>query len=254
MSKKIHVLTIFPEIFSCVSKEGLLKVAKDRGAIEIFIHNLRDFTKDRHRTTDDTPYGGGAGMVMMAGPVIRGIENIESRFEKTFKVLFTPQGELFNQKIAHFLANKEKQLLLIPAHYEGIDERITDYIDMELSVGDFILSGGEIPAVLVMDAVVRLLPNALGNVSSLSEESFENNLLEYPHYTRPNDINGKKVPDILLSGHHENIRKWRLKESLKRTLIKRPDLILKHEFTDEEKSLLKEIMDELNSVVKEILK
>ena len=250
---KIHILTIFPNIFSCVEKEGILKIAKDKGALELFIHNLRDFTEDRHRTTDDIPYGGGAGMVMMADPVLKGIKNIESNYKNIFKVFLTPQGEKFNQNIARFLAVKE-QLLFIPAHYEGMDERIQDSVDMELSVGDFILSGGEFATLLVIDAVTRLLPGVLGNKISLNEETFENDLLEYPQYTRPADLGGKKVPEVLLSGHHENIRKWRLKESLKRTLIKRSDLLMKHNFTEEEKRVLREVINEINVVVDKILK
>ncbi len=250
---KIHVLTIFPETFLCIEKEGIIKIAEERSALEFFVRNLRDFTKDKHRTTDDTPYGGGAGMVMLAEPVLKGIEEIEKEHGTAYKILLTPQGETFNQKIAHFLSQKEN-LILIPAHYEGIDERVNDKVDMELSVGDFILSGGEPAAILVIDAVARLLPGVLGNRDSLNEESFENNLLEYPHYTRPRKIAGEEVPDILLSGHHENIRKWRLKESIKRTLIKRPDLLLKHKFTDEEKKLLEELLEEINETAKEILK
>ncbi len=249
----IHILTIFPELFECVRQSGIIKISEERNAARLCIHNLRDFTEDRHRTTDDTPYGGGAGMVMLAKPVLTGISQIESRFGKTYKVLLTPQGETFNQHIAHFLSKKE-QLLFIPAHYEGMDERVVSAVDMELSVGDFILSGGEVAVLLVMDAVVRLLPNVLGNRESLYEESFESHLLEYPQYTRPRSINNEDVPDVLLSGHHENIRKWRLKESIKRTLVKRPDLILKHPFTDEEKALLKEVLEEVNKTAKEILK
>lgn len=250
---KIHILTVFPEIFKCIRNDGIIKIAEEKGILNFLVHNLRDFTVDKHKTTDDTPYGGGAGMVMMASPVIKGIRNIDETFGKTFKIFLTPQGERFSQDTAHFLAGKE-QLLLLPAHYEGMDERVMDYVDMELSVGDFILSGGEFASLLVIDAIVRLLPGVLGNESSLSEESFENNLLEYPHYTRQREIENSEVPEILLSGHHENIRKWRLKESLKRTLVKRPDILLKHSFTDEEKLLLKEVVKEIDETVKEILK
>jgi tRNA (guanine37-N1)-methyltransferase len=249
----IHILTIFPEFFKCAEKEGIIKIAEERNALTLFIHNLRDFTTDKHRTTDDTPYGGGAGMVMLAAPLFKGIQNIDSRFGKTYKILFTPQGEKFTQEVAHFLSEK-KQLLFIPAHYEGMDERVSELVDMELSLGDFILSGGEVAALAVMDAVARLLPNVLGNKESLSEESFESQLLEYPQYTRPREIGGEKVPDVLISGHHENIRKWRLRESIKRTLVKRPDLILKHNFTEEERAVLKEVLQEINETAKEILK
>ncbi len=250
---KIHILTIFPDIFFCVQKEGILKIAEEKGALNLFVHNLRDFTKDKHKTTDDTPYGGGAGMVMTTKPVLSGISHIEDKFGKTFKILLTPQGERFNQRVAHFLSEKN-QLLFLPAHYEGIDERVLNSVDMELSVGDFILSGGEFASLLVIDAIVRLLPGVLGNETSLNEESFENDLLEYPHYTHPREVNGENVPEVLLSGHHENIRKWRLKESIKRTLVKRTDILLKHNFTDEERNLLKEVLREINDASGEILK
>ncbi len=240
-------------MFLCVKKEGIIKIAEERKSLQFYVHNLRDFTKDRHRTTDDTPYGGGAGMVMLAEPILKGIKEIESKHGSSYKILLTPQGERFNQKTAHFLSQKES-LLFVPAHYEGVDERITNKIDMELSVGDFILSGGEFATLLIIDAIVRLLPGVLGNKESLNEESFENDLLEYPQYTRPGEINGEKVPEVLLSGHHEKIRRWRLKESIKRTLVKRPDLIAKHRFTEEEKQLLKEVLEEIENTAKEILK
>jgi len=249
---KIHVLTIFPELFRCIRREGIIKIAEEKGLLTIYLHNLRDFTKDKHKTTDDTPYGGGAGMITLAEPVLKGIAEIEKKFGKSYKVVLTPQGEQFTQKTAKFLKDKES-LIFIPAHYEGIDERVINIADMSLSAGNYIVSGGEIPTMLVIDAVVRLVPEVLGNKSSLNEESFENNLLEYPQYSRPRKINNEKVPDVLLSGHHENIRKWRLKESLKRTLIKQPDLILKKIFTKEEKELLKETRDELEKVLKKIL-
>lgn len=249
---KIHILTIFPELFECVEKEGIIKIANERGLLDLYLHNLRDYTKDKHRTTDDTPYGGGAGMVMLAGPVLKGIADIEKKFGPSYKVMLAPQGERFTQETANFLKDKES-LLFIPAHYEGIDERVIELADMELSTGDYVVSGGELPTMLVVDAVVRLIPGVLGNRSSLSEESFENNLLEYPQYSRPREISGKEVPDVLISGHHENIKKWRLKQSLKRTLIKRPDLILKKRFTKEEKELLEEIKNELEKVLREIL-
>ncbi len=249
---KIHILTIFPELFQCIRKEGIIKIAEEKGLLTLYLHNLRDFTEDSHRTTDDTPYGGGAGMVMLVKPVLKGIAEIEKEFGKTYRILLSPQGEQFTQRTAKFLKDKDN-LLFIPAHYEGMDERVNRAMDMVLSTGDYIVSGGEIPTMLVIDAVVRLIPGVLGNNASLSEETFENNLLEYPQYSRPQEFNGEKVPDVLLSGHHENIRKWRLKESLKRTLIKRPDLLLKKEFSEEEKMLLREIKKELEETLKAVL-
>ena len=251
-SMDIHIITIFPEIFSNLTNFGVLKIGKDRGIVNVFIHNLRDFAKDKHKSTDDRPYGGGAGMVMLLEPVVKAVKSLKD-YREIYKVLITPQGEKFSPAISNFLSLKES-LLLFPAHYEGIDERVADLFDMELSIGDFVVSGGEIPALLVIDAVVRLIPGVLGNEESLKEESFSNNLLEYPHYTRPEKFEGEEVPDVLLSGNHEKIRLWRLKESLKRTILKRPDLILERDFTEEEKGLLKEIEKEFEIVFKEILK
>ncbi len=248
----IHIVTIFPEIFSNLTNFGVFRIGKDKNILNIFIHNLRDFTEDKHKSTDDRPYGGGAGMVMLAEPVSKAIESVGTS-QEIYKVLITPQGEKFDTKIAEFLAGKQS-ILFFPAHYEGIDERVSGLFDMELSVGDFVVSGGEIPALLIMDAVVRLIPGVLGNKESLDEESFSDNLLEYSHYTRPEKFEGEEVPDILRSGNHEKIRLWRLKESLKRTLLKRPDLILKRDFTEEEKKLLIEIEKEFETVFKEILK
>ncbi len=249
---RIHILTIFPELFQCIRKEGVIKIAEEKGLLTLYLHNLRDFTEDNHRTTDDTSYGGGAGMVMLVKPVLKGITEIEKEFGKTYKILLSPQGEQFTQRTAKFLRDEES-LLFIPAHYEGMDERVNKAVDIILSTGDYVVSGGEIPAMLVMDAVVRLVPGVLGNNASLDEETFENNLLEYPQYSRPREFDGEKVPDVLVSGHHENIRRWRLKESLKRTLIERPDLLLKKRFSKEEKMLLREIKDELEEVLKVVL-
>ena len=248
----IHIVTIFPEIFSQLTDFGIFRIGKEKGLINIFVHNLRDFTSDKHKTTDDRPYGGGAGMVMLVEPVSKAIENLKN-YGEIYKVLITPQGEKFNTEIAQFLSMKHS-ILLFPAHYEGIDERAVNLFNMELSVGDFVISGGEIPALLVMDAVARLVPGVLGNEESLKEESFANNLLEYSHYTRPEELKGEEVPEVLRSGNHEKIRLWRLKESLKRTLLKRPDLILKKDFTKEEKKLLKEVEQELDKIFEEIFK
>jgi tRNA (guanine37-N1)-methyltransferase len=252
-SVDIHIVTIFPEVFSQLTNFGIFRVAREKGAVNIFIHNLRDYTTDKHKSTDDRPYGGGAGMVMLVKPVSEAIESLKASAGEMYKVLITPQGEKFDSKIAEFLSGKQS-ILLFPAHYEGLDERASSLFDMELSVGDFVVSGGEIPALLIMDAVVRLIPGVLGNEESLSEESFANNLLEYPHYTRPEEFKGEEVPEVLRSGNHEKIRLWRLKESLRRTLLKRPDLVFKKDFTKEEKKLLKEIKRELEEMFEEIFK
>lgn len=248
-----HIITIFPEFFEKVMDFGIFKIATSKEKLNFYIHNLRDFTKDKHKTTDDRPYGGGAGMVMLLEPVVKSFSYIEKTYGETYKILISPQGEKFNQEIAHFLATKSS-LTFLPAHYEGIDERVMPYVDMELSIGDYVLSGGELPSLVVLDAVTRLLPGVLGNEESANEESFSNGLLEYPHFTRPSKFDEEEVPEVLLSGNHEKIRKWRLKESLKRTLLKRPDLLMKRQFTEEEKKILNEILSEIENISREILK
>lgn len=249
---EVHILTIFPNLFECIKDFGIFRLSLERSQLQFYIHNLRDFTKDKHKTTDDTPYGGGAGMVMMVEPVVKGIESIENQFGKQFKILTSPQGVKFNESLAKYLLLKDK-VLFIPTHYEGIDDRVMDYIDLEISIGDYVLSGGEIPVLVMLDAILRLKPNILNNAESLKEETFENNLLEYPHFTRPAEFRGVSVPEVLTSGNHKAIERFRKKESLKRTLLKRPDLIFQHEFTEEEKEMLKEIMDEMETTIRRIL-
>jgi tRNA (guanine37-N1)-methyltransferase len=249
----IHILTIFPEFFEDATKFGIFKIALEKNIINFHIHNLRDFTNDNHKTTDDSPYGGGAGMIMKVEPLYKSLKFIEDNFGKSYRIFITPEGETLNHNIASFLS-KQDSITLIPAHYEGIDERIENYIDMELSIGDYILSGGEIPALVILDATVRLIKGVLGNESSLQEESFSQSLLEYPHYTRPQTYTGEDVPEVLTSGNHEMIRKWRLKESLKRTLIKRPDLILERHFTKEDKKIFKELEKEIHETFEKIEK
>lgn len=248
---EVHFLTIFPDFFECAKDFGLFRIAIERNLISYYVHNLRDFTKDKHKTTDDTPYGGGAGMVMLVEPIVKGIEFIEEKYGKQFKILTSPQGVRLDQSLAKDLSLKEK-ILFIPTHYEGVDERIMSYIDLEVSIGDYVLSGGEIASLVILDASIRLIKGLLHNEESLSEETFENNLLEYPHYTRPSDFRGEKVPDVLRSGNHKEIEKFRKKESLRRTLLKRPDLLLKHAFTDEEKELLREIASEIDEIIRRL--
>lgn len=248
---EVHFLTVFPDFFECAKDFGLFRIAIERNLISYYVHNLRDFTKDKHKTTDDTPYGGGAGMVMLVEPIVKGIEFIEEKYGKQFKILTSPQGVRLDQSLAKDLSLKEK-ILFIPTHYEGVDERIMSYIDLEVSIGDYVLSGGEIASLVILDASIRLIKGLLHNEESLSEETFENNLLEYPHYTRPSDFRGEKVPDVLRSGNHKEIEKFRKKESLRRTLLKRPDLLLKHAFTDEEKELLREIASEIDEIIRRL--
>jgi tRNA (guanine37-N1)-methyltransferase len=234
-----HILTIFPDWFSSPLKQSIIKRAADRGIIRIFIHNIRDFASDRHRTVDDVPYGGGAGMVMKADVLARAIEHVKNSFSIDSSVLLSPSGNKFNQNAVQRLSEK-KSVLLVCGNYEGIDERLIKggFVDTEVSIGDYILTGGEIAAFAVMDSVVRLLPDALGNKESISEESFISGLLEYPQYTRPRDFRGMRVPQVLLSGDHEKIRKWRRKESLLKTFERRPDLLKKKNLAEEDLKLL----------------
>jgi len=222
---RIDLLTLFPEMFGAVFGQSILKRAWDQGLVEIVLTNIRDYATDKHRSVDDKPYGGGAGMVLMCGPLFAAVEDLQQQGEPADEViLLCPQGQRFTQQIAGELAGK-KRIILIAGHYEGFDERIREHlVSREISLGDFVLTGGEVPAMAVVDAVVRLLPGVLGAAESIEEESFRNDLLEYPHYTRPADFRGWKVPEVLVSGHHEVIRQWRLQESRERTRRKRPDL------------------------------
>ena len=226
---RIDIITLFPTMFESVLGESMLKRAQDKGAIRIKIHDLRDWTFDNHRTADDKPFGGGPGMVMKVEPVYRALEELGAAGTACKKkgakvILLTPQGRPFGQKLAKKFS-KEKSLILICGHYEGVDERIRELVDEEVSIGDYILTCGEIPALVLIDAVARLLPGVLGGESSLADESFENGILEYPQYTRPADFNGMKVPEVLLNGDHKKIEHWRKKEAMKRTHERRPDLL-----------------------------
>jgi len=204
--------------------DSIIKRASDKGVVEFCLHDIRDHTKDKHRSVDDTPYGGGAGMVMMPGPVTDAVEAIP-KSGSSLRVLLTPQGEPFSQKMAAEFSRLD-QLILICCRYEGIDERAREIVaDREVSIGDYVVSGGEVPAMVVVDAVVRLLPGALGNEESVKHESFESGVLEYPQYTRPEVFRGESVPGVLLSGNHAEIEKWRREEALKRTRERRPDLL-----------------------------
>ena len=226
---KIDILTLFPKMFENILGESMLKIAQAKGLVKIEVHSLRDWTSDSHRTADDKPFGGGPGMVMKVEPVWRAIDEIRGRQGSRVKaILVTPQGKKFDQKTAKRLA-KEKRLVLICGHYEGVDERVRELADEEISIGDYVLTCGELPALVMVDAVVRLIPGVLGHNDSIKSESFEDDLLEYPQYTRPSEFKGMKVPDILLSGDHKKIEAWRKKEALKRTKKRRPDLISKME-------------------------
>ncbi len=235
---KFDVITLFPGMFKGPLDESILKRGIENGLIEIGLHNLRDYTHDKHHVVDDAPYGGGSGMVFKPEPVVEAIETVKE--DDAHVVLLTPRGRKFDQEAAKRLSG-HKQLLLVCGRYEGIDERVSAYVDEELSLGDFVLTGGEIAALGVIDAVARLLPGVLGSSDSPEEESFSWDLLEYPHYTRPNLFRGEAVPEVLLSGNHEAIRRWRRKEALRKTLKNRPDLIDTASLSDEDRNLLKEL-------------
>jgi len=242
---RFDILSIFPEMFVSPFDCSLLKKARDNGLIEIGVHDIRSFAQDKHHVTDDAPYGGGGGMVMKVEPVARALDHLtnglEAGKEGTHVVLMTPQGERFDQKIAGELA-RQTRIILVCGHYEGFDERIrTHLVDREISIGDYVLTGGELSAMVVVDAVSRLVPGVLGNSESASLDSFAMGLLEYPHYTRPDEYRGWKVPEVLLSGNHRDITAWRRRESLRRTLVRRPDLLEKSDLTKEDRRILEEI-------------
>lgn len=220
---RIDILTLFPGMFRGPFEESIIKRAVERGLLEIGIHNIRDFAPGRHRVADDYPYGGGAGMVMKPEPVFAAVEAVRRPDSRV--ILMTPQGRLFTQSIAQDLSRLD-HLVLLCGHYEGVDERVRDHlVDDELSIGDYVLTGGELPAMVVVDAVARLVPGVLGAGESAVEESFAAGLLEYPHYTRPPDFRGWRVPQVLLSGNHARISRWRREQSLLRTLRRRPELL-----------------------------
>ncbi len=236
---KIDILTLFPTMFTSPFNASIIERARNRQLVEINTVNIRDFAGGKHQQVDDYPYGGGAGMVMKIDVLSRSIESLKKA--NSHVIYLSPQGAPLNQDKILGLARQE-HLILLCGHYEGIDERVMNLVDEEVSIGDYVLSGGEIAAMVVVDAVVRLIPGVLGDDSSSVEESFTGGLLEYPHYTRPQNYQGDEVPEILLSGHHEQIRLWRKKLSLKRTLLKRPDLLLQREYDHEERKLLEEIL------------
>lgn len=234
---KINILTLFPEMFD-IFNHSIIGKAKEKGLMEIEAINIRDFSLNKHKKVDDYPYGGGAGMVMTPQPLISAINHCKET--NAGKVIFLgPKGKKFNQKLAEDLS-KEENLIFICGHYEGIDERVYRHVDMEVSLGDFILTGGEMAAIPVIDSVLRLVNGVLGKEESHMDESFSDGLLEYPQYTRPDEFEGDRVPDILLSGHHEKIRKWRRQQSLLITKKKRPDLFKKISLNKEDIKLLKE--------------
>ena len=250
---QFEVFTLLPEVFPAYLDTSILKRARERGLIHVNVHNIRDYTHDKHNTTDDLPYGGGGGMVMKPEPVFEAIETVlglasplstpepESNIPI---ILLTPQGRVFNQSIAKELS-QHKKIALLCGRYEGIDERIREnLVTDQISIGDYVLTGGELPALILIDAVSRLLPNVLGDPTGAEDDSHAMGLLEYPHYTRPPEFRGSKVPDVLLSGDHKKIDKWRREQALLRTLQKRPDMLETAELTKEDKKFLEKLKNQ----------
>lgn len=237
------ILTLFPEMFEGPLSASILGKARANELLSVDVWDIRMYALDKHKIVDDTPYGGGAGMVLKADVLVRAIEAVKGG-ATTPVVYLSPQGKVFNQQIASELASLPR-VILLSGHYEEIDERVREkWVDFELSIGDYVLTGGELPAMVVVDAVARLLPGVLGDEASFKEDSFQHGLLDHPHYTRPAIFRGLEVPEVLLSGHHENIRRFRLKESLRRTLLRRPDLLEKKELSSEERRILQELEHE----------
>ena len=257
---RIDFVTIFPRMFDAFLAEGVIARGVKQGKLDIRVHDLRDYATDRHRSTDDEAYGGGPGMVMLAEPVLRCVDKLRDEGRRlrdedasispqpsalSPRILMTsPQGRVFNQSVAHEFA-KNDWLVFLCGRYEGFDERIREVLNPEeVSVGDFVVSGGEVPAMLMADAVGRLIEGVVGNSDSVAADSFSEGLLDYPHYTRPEEVRGLRVPDILLSGHHENIRKWRKEQALRATRAKRPDLLAGAELDEETRQILRRIENE----------
>lgn len=238
MSHTFHLLTLFPEFFEGPLSASILGRAIETGLVEVSRHQLRGYTHDRHRTVDDAPFGGGAGMVLKPEPLFAAIRDLRARFDPRV-VLLSAAGRRFDQQVAREYAAEPRPLLLVCGRYEGVDERVAEQMaDEELSVGDFVVTGGEIPALAVVDAVSRLLPGVLGDDASSAEESFADGLLEYPQYTRPREFEGHLVPEVLLSGHHAQIIRWQRREALRRTLARRPELLATAALTADDRSML----------------
>lgn len=235
---KIDILTLFPSMFKPFVEESIIKRAIEKDLVEINVIDIRDYSKDKHRHVDDTPYGGGAGMVLKCEPIFDCYNDIE---KPNHTIIMSPQGKTYKQEDAKRLANYD-HLVFICGHYEGFDERIRTLADEQISIGDYVLTGGELPAMVICDSIIRMLDGAINNESV--HDSFYDGLLEYPQYTKPADFNGLEVPEVLLNGNHELIRKWRKKESIRNTYNNRPDLLEKYEFDAEGKKLLQEIIDE----------
>jgi tRNA (guanine37-N1)-methyltransferase len=243
---KIDILTLFPNMFEGVFSESILKRAQEKNAVSINVINFRQFSDNKHQTVDDYPYGGGAGMVLKPQPIFDAVDHLKQKSVSNPRIiLLCPQGERYTQKKAEELA-QEEHLIFICGHYEGYDERIRQYlVTDEISIGDYVLTGGELAAMVITDSVVRLLPGVLGNEDSPVKDSFSSGLLEHPHYTRPAEFRGMKVPEVLLSGDHQRIEEWREKESLRRTFMRRPDLLNNYPLNEKQQAWIEEFKKEM---------
>jgi tRNA (guanine37-N1)-methyltransferase len=250
---QFDIFTLFPEMFAGVFDHSIIRRAQETGAVHIALHNIRDYTTDKHRMTDDTPYGGGGGMVMKPEPIFNAVEAVlgftvpdtgyvtGGSIERPPIILMSPKGRLFDQTVAEALGQYPR-LLIICGRYEGVDERVIQYLTTDqISIGDYVLSGGEIPAMTIVDALVRLIPGVLGDPNAAANDSHAGGLLEYPHYTRPANFRGHSVPDILLSGHHANVETWRRQQALKRTLEQRPDLLERAALSEQDRAYLRSL-------------
>jgi tRNA (guanine37-N1)-methyltransferase len=241
---RFDVFTLFPEVFTPYLQSSILQRAQTNGLLEVGLHNIRDWTTDRHHTTDDTPFGGGGGMVMKPGPIFSAAEDVLGAPPACPLILLTPQGRLFSQKIAYELSALPRVALLC-GHYEGVDERVRAHlVTDEISIGDYVLTGGELPALILIDAVTRLIPGTLGDPTGALDDSHASGLLEYPHYTRPAEFRGWTVPEVLVSGNHAEINKWRRRQSLLRTLRRRPDLLDRADLSDADRKYLDHLQSE----------
>lgn len=238
---KCDVLTLFPEILTACINESILKRAREKKLLDVALYNIRDFTSGSYRQVDDAPFGGGAGMVFKPEPLFRAMDSLKEDGEPRRTVLLSPQGKRFSQSMAEEYSKEKRRFVFICGRYEGIDERVRTLVDEEVSIGDYVITGGELAALVIIDAVTRLVPGALGDERSVENESFSWGLLDYPHYTRPREFRGLEVPQVLVSGDHKEIWLWRRKQALRKTLEVRPDLLEKVELTDVDKELLDEI-------------
>ncbi len=242
---RIDVLTLFPEMFHGVFGTSILKRASEKGLLEFYLHNIRDYSASKHKNTDDYPFGGGAGMVMMAQPVFDCLDAVVGD-DGAYCIYMSPKGRVLNQSIARELSEK-KRLVLLCGHYEGIDERIMTKMDDEISIGDYVLTGGELPAMVLVDCISRMIGGVLGSSESAEDESFSYGLLEYPQYTRPSEFRGMSVPEVLLNGNHAHIEKWRREQSLLMTAKKRPELLKDAQLTQKEREFLKNALQETDN-------